>query len=64
MDTTQDDLLGVPELARILNTTESAIRTRLARGTGVPERYADSSKVLWLRSDVDKYLHNLTTLGE
>ena len=59
MDTTENDLLGVPELARLLNTTESAVRTRLARGTGVPKRYEESSKVLWLRSDVDKYLENL-----
>jgi hypothetical protein len=58
MDTEQD-LLGVPELARILNTTESAIRTRLARGIGVPERYKESNKVVWLRKDVEKYLEDM-----
>jgi hypothetical protein len=58
MDTEQD-LLGVPELAKILNTTESAVRTRLARGVGVPKRYEESTKVLWLRSDVDKYLEDM-----
>lgn len=56
---TKKDLLGVPELAKILRTTEAAIRTRLARGTGVPKRYEDSTKVVWLRSDVDKYLQGL-----
>lgn len=55
----EKDLLGVPELAQILKTTESAIRTRLARGTGVPKRYAESSRVLWLRSDVDKFLEDM-----
>lgn len=58
MDTEQD-LIGVPELARILNTTESAVRTRLARGIGTPPRYKESSKVCWLRKDVDKYLEDL-----
>lgn len=53
----QQDLVYVPELARLLNTTESAIRTRLVRGTGVPPRYDNSSRVCWLRDDVTKFLN-------
>ena len=50
------DLVYVPELAKLLGTTESAIRTRLARGIGIPPRYKNSSRVCWLISDVDKFL--------
>ena len=57
---TNTDLLGVPELAKILGTTESAIRTRLARGTGVPPRYGETSRVMWLRKDVEAFLEEMS----
>jgi hypothetical protein len=53
------DLVFVPELAKLLGTTESAIRTRLARGVGVPPRYKESTKVCWERRAVEKYIEDL-----
>ena len=53
------DLVYVPELAKLLSTTESAIRTRLARGVGVPTRYKESNKACWERGVVDKYIEDL-----
>ena len=59
MDSKNDvNLIYVPELARLLNTTECAIRTRIARGSGVPARYKNSSRVCWLREDVYQFLRS------
>ena len=57
------DLVYVPELAKLLGTTECAVRTRLARGNGVPPRYKNSTKVCWLITDVDKFIADGISAG-
>lgn len=57
-DVDNTDLVYVPELANLLATTESAIRTRLTRGIGVPPRYTDSTRVCWRRKDVFNFIKN------
>ncbi len=56
MDIEQDRLVFVPELAKILNTTDAAIRTRVARDMSIPPRYSESRKLCWRMKDVEKFL--------
>lgn len=53
------EVLHIPELARLLDTTESAIRTHIARRTdAVPPWFYRGRRICWRRSTVDKWLED------
>lgn len=54
---TQPAILYVPDLARMLGRTESAIRTAVNRGAPwLPPSFPMGRRLAWRREDVDRFL--------
>jgi predicted DNA-binding transcriptional regulator AlpA len=55
--TTNSDILYVPDLARKLGRTESAIRTAVNRGANwLPPAFSMGRRLAWRAVDVDRFL--------
>lgn len=55
--TQQSDVLYVPDLARKLGRTESAIRTAVNRGANwLPPSFSMGRRLAWRAVDVDRFL--------
>jgi len=55
------DILYISDLAKLLGTTEAAIRSKLQRKADLPDHYKLGSRVIWLKEDYDAWLNSKTT---
>ena len=55
------DLLYIPDMAKLLGTTEAAIRSRIQRNADIPPHAKLGSRIIWTQPMYDKWLQAKTS---